>query len=264
MTPFIRRHPVISYFVLTYAISWLASVPWLFIGAAAFPAVFFVGALGPALAGFAITRVADGRAGVAALFARITRWRVHWGWWCFALFFFPAAMGIATATYALSGGTVPEVASLAASGHPGHPSPLLLLYSLPFAALLEEIGWRGVAFHRLSSRFPPLPGGLLVGAAWACWHLPLFFLPGASHNSIPFLPYLAFALLVSVWHGWLYQKTRSVLLVSVFHATLNYTGLMPGGRVFAVVTIMGTIVFVATLVLVLTAKLHRRQPGTEV
>jgi membrane protease YdiL (CAAX protease family) len=42
----------------------------------------------------------------------------------------------------------------------------------------EEPGWRGYALPRLETRYGPLLSSVILGALWAGWHLPLFFIPG--------------------------------------------------------------------------------------
>lgn len=44
--------------------------------------------------------------------------------------------------------------------------------------LAEEPGWRGTAYPRLRASMTRLRAGLLLGAVWAVWHLPLFFITG--------------------------------------------------------------------------------------
>ena len=47
----------------------------------------------------------------------------------------------------------------------------------------EEIGWRGYALPRLAARFGFARGSILLGLIWACWHLPLFFIPGTDTSA---------------------------------------------------------------------------------
>jgi len=88
----------------------------------------------------------------------------------------------------------------------------------------EEIGWRGFALPRLTERFGLALSTLLLGVIWACWHLPLFFVKGASTFGQSFPLYLMQVTALSVAIGWLYWRTQgSLLLVMLMHAAVNNT-----------------------------------------
>ncbi|GIG87806.1 CPBP family intramembrane glutamic endopeptidase [Plantactinospora endophytica] len=53
-----------------------------------------------------------------------------------------------------------------------------LISMLIAGPLAEEPGWRGTAYPRLLASTSRLRAGLMLGAAWAVWHLPLFFIDG--------------------------------------------------------------------------------------
>lgn len=150
-----------------------------------------------------------------------------------------AAIGIQTAT----GSQVGPPRALAPVPH--LPSAVFLL-SLPLAALFEEIGWRGYAQIPLEKRHGPVRAAAILGILWACWHLPLFFIPGLSHEHMSFIPYMAFAVVLCLWFGWLYRHTRSILIATIFHASINFTGILGGGSPGAEIT-FGVLVFVLTL-----------------
>jgi len=64
---FVRRNPVLSFFVLAYGLSWAYWIPLALAGVRTAPgsaATHIPGLLGPALAAFFITAVTEGRAGV--------------------------------------------------------------------------------------------------------------------------------------------------------------------------------------------------------
>src|SRR5215211_5403361 len=64
----IRRHPLVAFFVLTYALSWWV-VPF---GWEQFPFL----ATGPLLAALIVLALTEGRAGLQDLGSRMIRWRV--------------------------------------------------------------------------------------------------------------------------------------------------------------------------------------------
>ena len=70
----VRKHPLLSFFALTYALSWAYWIPLALTGVRAAPGssmTHFPGLLGPALSAFIVTGLTQGRAGVVALAGRI-------------------------------------------------------------------------------------------------------------------------------------------------------------------------------------------------
>ena len=76
----IRKHPLVAFFVLAYAMSWW---PWP-LYAAGVPGEPFL-SFGPLFAALIVIAVTDGRHGLRALAARMVRWRVGWRWYAVAL-----------------------------------------------------------------------------------------------------------------------------------------------------------------------------------
>ncbi|MEV0386699.1 CPBP family intramembrane glutamic endopeptidase [Nonomuraea sp. NPDC050643] len=64
----------------------------------------------------------------------------------------------------------------------GGPVPFFITM-LVAGPLAEEPGWRGTAYPRLRASMSRLRAGLLMGAVWAVWHLPLFFISGTVHSA---------------------------------------------------------------------------------
>jgi hypothetical protein len=69
----VRRHPVITFFLLAYALSW-AAIPW---------QSFF--APGVLVAALIVVSLTEGVAGLRAMGSRLIRWRVSWIWYALAL-----------------------------------------------------------------------------------------------------------------------------------------------------------------------------------
>ena len=69
-----------------------------------------------------------------------------------------------------------------------------------------------------------LAASVVVGAIWAAWHLPMFWMPSQFLSQIPFLLFLVSLVGLSTIYTWLSNSTRgNLLLVILLHATLNVT-----------------------------------------
>src|SRR5207245_9310092 len=82
----LRRHPLISFFVMAYAISWTYVIVFLVV----WPLPDTIGTdtpelLGPVVAGFVMTAVMSGRAGVRQLLRRFVMRRVRATWYLYSL-----------------------------------------------------------------------------------------------------------------------------------------------------------------------------------
>ena len=186
--------------------------------------VFLLGVFGPGIVAVGLTRYERGPEGVARLVGRIGRWQVAWPFYLFAASYMIATELLAAVLHRLFLGVWP-----AFEGAP----LLLILPAIVFSTLVqagEELGWRGYALPRLS-RVVGLPAAsLLIGAVWALWHLPLFFMAGTDSVGTSFVIYLLHVIALSVAMAWLYWRTGgSLLLVMLMHAAINNTGgLVPG------------------------------------
>lgn len=112
-------------------------------------------------------------------------------------------------------------------------NPLAILPALFFATLppiLEELGWRGYALDRLQSNWSALSASLILGAVWAVWHLPLFFVEGSfqaesiGFGTRGFWLFMIGIVALSVAFTWVYNHTaRSVFGIILFHGWINFT-----------------------------------------
>jgi uncharacterized protein len=229
----LRNQPLVAYFVLAYAGSWIVYIPailafWGYLPGA-WTAAFYLGPFaGPFLAAFVMTGIAEGRAGVDRLLRRFLIWRVGWQWYAFILLGIPALM--------LAGLLVlPGVAA----SFQGLPTSWGVNYAASFVLILlvggplgEEPGWRGFALPRMQPRFGPLAGTLLLGFLWACWHLPTFLTP-AQHGG-PGTDWAAFftnfpifvvsTTAMAVVFTWVFNHTRASIFIAILlHASVDST-----------------------------------------
>lgn len=209
---FVKRHPLVTFFVLAYALAWV-----LIVLAASVSLVFgFLALFGPTAAALIVAGVAEGKAGVTDLLRRVVLWRVGFKWYVVAIglpiLLAVAAMGLNSA---LTG--APMTVNLEQS--------LGLTLFLAIMVIGEEIGWRGFALPRLQARYNGLVASLILGVLWAAWHLPNALLPGLDHYWRAFPAFLLYVVGMTVLFTWLANNTRnSVLLAWIFHAAINASG----------------------------------------
>jgi membrane protease YdiL (CAAX protease family) len=237
---FIKRHPVLSYYAMVFAISWGAILLVVGLGPGGIPAAKEqVGALmpfmllalfaGPSVAGLVMTGLVYGRAGFRNLLTRMTRWRVGARWYAVALLTAPL---LVTATLLALSLTSPEfLPSIFTSGE----KVTLVLFGIGWGlvggGLLEELGWTGFAVPTLlRKRRGVLATGLFVGVLWGAWHfLITFWASGTSSGALSlagFLPAVLFYVgslpAYRVLMVWVYDRTgESMLLAMLMHASFS-------------------------------------------
>jgi uncharacterized protein len=222
----LRRHPLISFFVMAYAISWTYVIVFLIVWP--LPDTIVTDTpelLGPVVAGFVMTAVMGGRAGVRQLLRRFVMWRVPAAWYVYALVAIPALyfIGVALVPGALGSFKAPSLSTW-------------LLYPVLFIVvmvldgpLLEEPGWRGFALPRLQARWGPLVGTLILGVMWGSWHAPQYFTKtfaaangGLSASGV--IVFMLAAVIFSVLITWAFNHTAGSLLIAILiHTAINFT-----------------------------------------
>jgi membrane protease YdiL (CAAX protease family) len=231
---FIKSHPVLSYYVLTFAISWggflLVGGPGLFAGTSwqtdpLFQFAILVMLAGPPVAGLLLTGLVAGRAGLRELLARLLRWRVGARWYAVALLTTPLVMTAVLLALSL---TSPEF--LPAIVTTGDKATLLLLGIVVglVGGFLEELGWTGFAIPRLRLRYGVLATGLIVGVLWGAWHLlQMWWVGGTSSGALPLALFLSLFFFSAVAQltayrvlmVWIYDRTESLLVAILMHAS---------------------------------------------
>ena len=226
----IRRHPLISYFVLAYAISWLIWAPlWLpAFGISTLlkiPYHHAFGALGPIAAAFLVSGMETGWSGISDLLRRMVLWRGRLTWVVVACLAPVALFALAMAAARLGGGETLSTAWIGRSHEfPEFSAIGFFTYNIVSFGFGEETGWRGFALPRLQARHSALVSSLLLTIGWTIWHTPLFFYqPGFTGMNAAGIAAWVFSLVTaSVLLTWLYNGSRgSILVVAIFHAAID-------------------------------------------
>ena len=220
----VDAHPVAAFFVLAYAISWVAWLGPILDLAEPFGTLgYLIGGFGPALAALVITWL--GSDSVRAWARRIVDWRVAPRWYLAALVVPLLVVALTSVGLAVLGTSVDSGLL------PGRVS--LVLVSFVSIALIgggnEEPGWRGLALPKLQEQYTPVSATLILGVVWALWHLPLLatgttefhglasFVELAPTTGVRILNIVGVAFVLT----WIYNATGSVLLAILAHTGFN-------------------------------------------
>ena len=222
----VKRHPVATYFVLAYLVTWSGIV--LVVGPqgvgrgsvpmSQFMLIWVAMLLGSGGVGLLLTALLEGRAGLKRLLAGMGHWRVG-GRWYLPLLITPLAVGVVLAALTpLSPVFTPGILTAG-----DKLTPVLMFLVVAFGTFVEELGWTGFALRRLRGGASLLALGVMLGGLWGAWHF-MGDLTGsrAAYGDL-FLPhFLAFWLIpltaFRVLIVWVYEHTESLLLAQLMHA----------------------------------------------
>jgi membrane protease YdiL (CAAX protease family) len=218
----IRRYPIVAF------VAWFFTVGWAFVFVPAIarsawgldlpmqPFIVMSTVFGLLLPALVITHVVDGPDGVRQLLRSALHWRAALSWYLVALVAVPAtAMAIAVAMFGPPDAPLSTVAIMVVGG-------LLLQTAIGAFTnnLWEEVAWMGFVQARLHARHGALMAAALTTPLFTLQHLPLFVDAGAWALAI-----LGLAMLIMfpnrVLLGWVHNRTGSLLLVGLLHASGN-------------------------------------------
>ena len=221
----IARRRLVSFLAVAYAFTWSIQGGLAISGMEAswtHSILIGIGAFGPAI-GAAVVVAASGGS-LRSWIGQVFKWRIGWRWWLLAIGLPLVILSAGVALFVLGGGPI-NVSEL--------PFAAIYLFAMVWGIILgggqEELGWRGFMLPLLQDRFSALTSSLIIGLAWAGWHLPLFLNPTTVHGGWPLRQQLIWFLTIfagSILWTWMYNSTGgSVLAVAVFHAGINAMGI---------------------------------------
>ena len=226
----LRARPLVSFFVLSYAVTWLLWAPLVFAGVPAFsesthtPSWYALpgAAVGVTGTAFFMTAVTQGRVGVRRMVRRLVCWRVGVRWYLVAILFIPVGQLLITAAL----GSPEVLRALRPSALALYPVSYLAHFV--FGPLFEESGWRGFALPRMQHRFGPVRATLLLGLLWSGWHFflyaPSWFAGGAVNGVVGVGIFVVFTTSISFIFTWLSNNTTASLLLAILlHGSVDGT-----------------------------------------
>jgi uncharacterized protein len=292
----IKRHPLLSYFALTFAITW-----GLFVlavgGPGGIPATkeefttmpllaILAALLGPSVSGILLTGLVYGREGFRNLFTRMRRWRVGARWYAVALLTAPlVSTAVLIPLSLISPVFLPGIFASEAKVS----FVLMGIVVGLIVGIFEELGWTGFAVPTLLKlRYGVLSTGLIVGVLWGAWHLlfnDIWASVATSGGLSPALFAVGVGLVLLVGQlpayrvlmVWVYERSGgSLLLAILMHASYSAStfilgpvagpGAMSGASLLAAVlaSAAATWVIVAVLAVATHGHLSRQPPGRRV
>jgi CAAX protease family protein len=233
ITAFIKRHPVLSFYALAFAISWggiliVVGGPGGYPGtpeqvARLFLLVMLAWFAGPSVASLLVTGLVDGRAGLRELLSRLLKWRVGARWYALALL--TAPLVYVALSFALSLTSREFLPNILTTSDKAALLLMGLAYGLIGGGFCEELGWTGFAVPRLRQRYGVLTTGLIVGALWGAYHFSVIYWSSSPSGALPLAILLAqlFAWMPAfrVLMVWVYERTGSLLVAMLMHASLS-------------------------------------------
>ena len=228
----VRHHPIITFFVLTYAIGWGCIPFWTFQAGS------------PFIAALIVIPLTQGWAGLRELGSRMIRWRVRWYWYVIAI-------GLPLAVILLTAGLNVALGASAPSLAFGSVSTILLVFAVRLVnpgdgALGEEPGWRGFALPGLQSTLSPLVSTMILGVVVTVWHVPLLLMEEGLLQPSIIVGFLLGSFAVTFFYTWLFNHTGgSVFMSIVSHAaqgTIQIGALWPAGADFAQAMLLNSVV----------------------
>jgi membrane protease YdiL (CAAX protease family) len=273
-----RQHPLLFFFIMAYAFTWIMLIPFVLSAWGILPVDFSLLAVlshftGPTLAAIIMTGITEGKEGLHLLRQRLHLRDASWQWSLLILLSIPLLILL---------GIIVQPGVLAS--FQGFTPHLLVIYPVYFFAVFfttglpEEIGWRGFALPRMQPHYGPLWGTLLLGVLWVFWHLPLFLTPdhgggpGTSFATflINFSIFFLMIMALAVIFTWLFNHTGGNLFTAILAHTAIDTPQLVWIPLFLAVdetrlylAILIGLGVLALLILILTRGRLGYQPGQE-
>jgi len=234
----IDRHRLVSFLLITYAFTWSVQAAILATGMEptwTLSILIGFGAFGPPVGAGVVVWASGGS--LRKWLSQVVRWRIGARWWAAAIFLPLVILAAGSALFAAFGGPI-DLESFPFVGI----YIFVMAWGIVWGGGQEELGWRGFMLPLLQEKYGALVSSLIVGVAWAVWHLPLLLNANTTHGG--WSPsqqtiWVVTILTGSVLWTWMYNSTEgSVLAVAVFHAGINAMGvfhpadieaLAPGG-----------------------------------
>ena len=223
---FINRHPLLSMYLLMFALAWSVMIPQVLYtqGILPNPLPGFLAILtgwAPGIAAIVVSAVMAGRAGVRDLLSRFLIWRVGVQWYLTGLFLLAFLILGGIGLHIAFGGEMPHIPT---AGAPAWEIALtfVLLVLVGFLINTEEVAWRGFALPRLQVRYGALLAAFLITIPEVLLHVPMYWIEDSFIRTVGVGWFSAFSVAAVIIYIYVFNRTRgSLLIVTLLHASQN-------------------------------------------
>jgi len=259
------------FFIVTFSWTWFCWLAPMLSGRLGIPAVnSLMAAIGPVLgilasfgpaAGAVVSLLTyDGKGAARKFFKSFLSFNFGWKAW--------------VSIFAIIGGAaflawiIPEFFGFA---RPPKYLPSLAMFPVYFFIMIvagggqEEIGWRGYIMTRLENKFGLVFGSLILGAVWAAWHIPLWFMQGTNQIYMNFFAFTIGCIGLSFFFSWIIEASGGRRLSGLIaHGAMNaFMMLFPSIILDAAVPqprfwLSQIFIFAAGVIVVTTRTINRR------
>jgi len=218
----------LRFFIVTFLWSWLIWLPLVLAGFKIIPItkelltsitipVSILAAFGPAVGAFVSLRTLQGKGSIGTYLKSFLSLKFGWKVWV-TIF---SILGLSAAISWF----IPEL-----FGESRLPMLLPNIYIFPIYWVVmiflgggqEEIGWRGYILAFLENRFGNWLGSIILALVWACWHIPLWFIPGTSQTYMNFFGFIMLTLGYSFFFSWIMKSSgKRPFAGLIVHGTAN-------------------------------------------
>ncbi len=173
---------------------------------------------GPTIAGFVLTALNEGKAGVKALWKRFWNLKIKWVWLLVIFLWWPFLR--------LMTNLVGQVAAGESFPLLVYPDkvwmfiPPLIVSTFINGGMSEEFGWRGYALPRLQVKFNALTASIILGIIEGLWHYPLIVIGTWWQTSVVLL--LLWFIITDICRTWIFNNVGGNLFaMMLFHGMGN-------------------------------------------
>jgi len=228
----IDRYPVLSYCLLTFAVSWGYYGIYLLTQSDRVTYVhpLIVKQFSPAIAGLFLLGLSGGSSALGSLFRNALNWRVGWRWLLLSLLAEPLLFSGIILAYWAAHNQLNFNNAFTLFATPGAAFGVFLVGLIRWG-FSEEVGWRGWLLPKLLSRYSPLTASLVISVIVTLWHLnPNELASLAVVRESPYLPgsypdlverliiTIPFTMLMNVIF---IRSGGSLLAMMIFHSASN-------------------------------------------